>query len=76
MADFEKILLITAVVALIAGAAFSIANLSKGDNLNSNFNKAVSAQDSNNKCVAPAGYTQQEWEEHMGHHPELYKECF
>lgn len=27
------------------------------------------------KCFPPAGYTEQEWREHMSHHPDLYKEC-
>ena len=27
------------------------------------------------KCTPEPGYTEQEWIEHMGHHPELYKEC-
>ena len=29
------------------------------------------------KCSPPPGssYTEQSWKEHMGHHPEIYKEC-
>ncbi len=27
------------------------------------------------KCQAPKGYSDQEWKEHMGHHPDIYKEC-
>ncbi len=27
------------------------------------------------KCKPEPGYTEQEWIEHMGHHPEIYKEC-
>ena len=27
------------------------------------------------KCIAPAGYTQESWNEHMGHHPDQYAEC-
>lgn len=27
------------------------------------------------KCKAPEGYTEAKWAEHMGHHPDLYKEC-
>ncbi len=29
-----------------------------------------------NKCLAPEGYTQESWEEHMSHHPSMYEECF
>ncbi|HLC64450.1 MAG TPA: rhodanese-like domain-containing protein [Patescibacteria group bacterium] len=28
------------------------------------------------KCQAPPGYTTEEWQEHMSHHPNLYQECF
>lgn len=27
------------------------------------------------KCIAPPGQTQEEWEEHMSHHPNVYKDC-
>jgi len=27
------------------------------------------------KCAAPSGYTEAQWREHMGHHPDLYAEC-
>lgn len=27
------------------------------------------------KCAPEPGYTEQEWKEHMGHHPDIYKEC-
>lgn len=29
------------------------------------------------KCNPPAGssYTEESWREHMGHHPDIYKEC-
>ena len=27
------------------------------------------------KCIPPAGTSQEEWTEHMGHHPDMYREC-
>ncbi len=27
------------------------------------------------KCKPEQGYTEESWREHMGHHPEIYKEC-
>lgn len=27
------------------------------------------------KCKVPRGYTEQEWREHMNHHPSIYKDC-
>ncbi len=26
-------------------------------------------------CQPEPGYTDQEWKEHMGHHPDVYKDC-
>ena len=34
-----------------------------------------SGKSGNSKCDVPAGYTQEEWVEHMGHHPNIYAEC-
>ena len=27
------------------------------------------------KCSPPPGKTLEEWKEHMGHHPDVYKDC-
>lgn len=27
------------------------------------------------KCKPQQGYTEEAWREHMGHHPDIYKEC-
>jgi len=27
------------------------------------------------KCKTPEGYTDEQWREHMGHHPDRYREC-
>ncbi len=27
------------------------------------------------KCNPAPGYTEESWREHMGHHPDIYKEC-
>lgn len=31
--------------------------------------------DSGDKCSPPEGTSQEEWETHMGHHPNMYAEC-
>ncbi len=36
---------------------------------------AVSPKAANDKCAAPVGYTNEQWREHMGHHPDIYAEC-
>ena len=27
------------------------------------------------KCKPEPGYTEESWRKHMGHHPDIYKEC-
>ena len=39
-----------------------------------NYQKALDSQ-GEDKCKAPEGYTEEEWKEHMSHHPDQYKEC-
>ncbi len=34
-----------------------------------------SGKSAGDKCKPAPGYTEQEWIEHMGHHPDIYKEC-
>lgn len=29
----------------------------------------------NDKCKASEGYSEQEWKEHMSHHPDIYADC-
>lgn len=45
------------------------------ENTAENFNTAKAAENPADKCATPQGYTDEEWKEHMGHHPDLYKEC-
>ena len=33
------------------------------------------ADEASDKCQTPAGYTDEQWREHMGHHPDRYSEC-
>ena len=41
----------------------------------SDYKKAIASQNPLDKCATPAGYTDSEWKEHMGHHPDQYREC-
>lgn len=40
-----------------------------------NFNAFKAAENPTDKCATPPGYTDEQWREHMGHHPEQYQEC-
>ena len=64
--------MILAVVALFLFYAGS--NFFKQNYFGENYQKALAAQ-GGDKCKAPEGYTQDEWNQHMGHHTDQYKEC-
>lgn len=38
------------------------------------YRQALDAEESD-KCRTPEGYTDEEWREHMSHHPSRYREC-
>jgi len=74
MTNYEKIILYGLLIVIIMGVVFSISTFFSRDYSQKEYNKFVSAEGSD-KCATPAGYTDQEWKEHMSHHPERYKEC-
>lgn len=43
-------------------------------NTTQNYQQFKSAELSD-KCATPSGYTDAQWREHMGHHPDQYAEC-
>jgi hypothetical protein len=38
------------------------------------FERAKEAE-TEDPCATPEGYTDESWREHMGHHPDQYKDC-
>ena len=43
-------------------------------NNSANFQKFAEAE-LPDKCKTPPGYTDADWKEHLGHHPDRYAEC-
>ena len=74
MADYEKIILYGLLVVIVIGLVFSISTFFSKGYSQKEYDKFVSAE-GNNKCETPEGYTDQEWKDHMSHHPDRYKEC-
>lgn len=74
----NEIILYGILFIVVVGLAFSVVTMvkSKGvENTPENYNKFVSAQNPNDVCKTPEGYTDKEWREHMSHHPDQYKGC-
>ncbi|MEK6973726.1 MAG: hypothetical protein AABW41_00555 [Nanoarchaeota archaeon] len=67
----ENIILIGLVVLVVLALAWTVYSAFYG----ADYKKAISAENKEDICTAPKGYTQEQWNEHMGHHPDRYKEC-
>lgn len=62
-------------VAVFLGfVAYEISTINSGHS-ESKFEAAIAAQNPADKCKTPEGYTDESWREHMGHHPDMYREC-
>lgn len=74
MKKSENILLYGILIIVIIALIFSISTFFSKGYSQSDYNKFVSAEGAD-KCKTPEGYADQEWKEHMSHHPDRYKEC-
>jgi len=74
MKKIEAIILYGLLALVVVTLIFSISTFFTKGNSDQNYNKLVSAE-LQDKCQTPPGYTDAEWKEHMGHHPDRYKEC-
>ncbi len=79
---YAGVALVVAVIVILNVYAFFISGSKEGsasgksiENTAENFASAKAAEIPNDKCKAPPGYTEEEWREHMGHHPDQYGEC-
>ena len=67
----NNILLYIILIIVIIGIAYSIYTTIR----TLNYNKFVQSENHEDICKTPAGYTDQQWIEHMSHHPDRYFEC-
>jgi hypothetical protein len=77
--DKEEILLGVILLGLVAVLAYAAAVFFLGNtgeqNTRENYNEYLSNENKDNICLTPQGYTDQQWKEHMSHHPDRYAEC-
>ena len=71
----SNMLLYILIAAAVLAAAFSVYALISNNHYGQNYQKAMSAQNPNDICATPQGYTDEQWRTHMGHHPDMYAEC-
>ncbi len=64
--ETDKIILYIVLAAVVIGLLWTANNY---------FNTTDVVKNIPDKCKVPAGYDEAQWKEHMGHHPDQYKEC-
>ncbi|MEK6835681.1 MAG: hypothetical protein AABX55_01545 [Nanoarchaeota archaeon] len=74
MKKSENIILYILLGLILIILVFSLSTLFNKDYSQEQYNTFVSAE-LEDKCKTPSDYTDQEWIEHMSHHPDRYKEC-
>lgn len=62
-------ILLVALVMLVVSLGVIFTDYTQKD-----YNEFIS-DEQGDKCQTPPGYTDQEWREHMSHHPDRYIEC-
>lgn len=72
--DKTKIMMIGIIAIAAAVLVFAVYSFMQTQYYGDNYKKAMQSQLSD-KCATPPGYTDEQWREHMGHHPDQYKEC-
>ncbi len=70
----ENIVLYILVGAVIILLAVTVYSFIQPNYYGSDYQKAMKS-DLADKCKTPPGYTDEQWKEHMGHHPDQYAEC-
>ncbi len=71
----SNLVVIAAISIAVVVLAFSVYTLvAAPDYSGSDYRKALESE-LPDKCATPAGYTDAQWREHMGHHPDRYAEC-
>ena len=75
MKDKNKLFLYVLLGIVLIVLVISVYSMTAGTYSQEEYQRALQSQ-LPDKCETPPGYTDQQWREHMSHHPDLYNECF
>ena len=70
--DDRKLIIVTVIIVIAAVGVFVYAY--SQSMYGANYQKAIAAEGSD-ICATPVGYTDEQWAEHLGHHPDRYAQC-
>ncbi|HLC39965.1 MAG TPA: hypothetical protein VJJ76_03780 [archaeon] len=65
----------TTLILIVSIIIFSVVAYFFVSRYGANYQSALAAENPNDICKAPDGYTEEAWRDHMLHHPERYKQC-
>ena len=60
---------------IIVGLVWTAYGFFKQPYTDTQYQNALDSENILDICATPAGYTDQEWKEHMSHHPDRYAQC-
>ena len=76
--DIEAILLIVLVIVVIISIGFMAYTLifqGSYSTTSQSYQRALGAENPDDICATPEGYSDEQWREHMSHHPDRYIGC-
>lgn len=62
-------------IGVFLAAIFAIYSWYTSTYFGKDYQEALQNQNPADPCATPPGYTDEEWREHMSHHPDMYKDC-
>lgn len=72
----ETLFLVGLVILIAVALIWTVSTMAAGNNYyGQDYQKAVASENKEDVCATPAGYTDAEWKEHLGHHPDQYAQC-
>lgn len=76
--EFFMLAVLVGAIALLSMVIIGFAttgSASKPNYYGAQYTAALKAEDPNDECKTPEGYTDAQWREHWGHHPDRYAKC-
>jgi len=73
----EEVFLVGLLALALVVLAWSVLSFQQPglQNTQQNYQQFVSAENPSDICATPAGYTVEQWKDHLSHHPDRYAQC-
>ncbi|MBS3056126.1 MAG: hypothetical protein J4473_01690 [Candidatus Aenigmarchaeota archaeon] len=71
---YGKVIIITSLIVAAVIVSLGVYNYYESTKYGANYQRAIASEGSD-VCATPPGYTDEEWRQHLGHHPDRYAQC-